>query len=179
MPSPAATPDKGLITAVVAGFLISAFGGSRFQIGGPTGAFVVVVFNVIAIHGYDGLVIATAMAGIMLVGAGLLRVGAFIKYVPQPVVTGFTAGIAVIIAVSQVKDFLGLSLEHEPAEFFEKVMALGAALPGVAAPTLAVALGALAVILLVRRYRPEWPAFLIAVMSLPPPLRRSASKPTR
>ncbi|MBX3491749.1 MAG: STAS domain-containing protein [Parvibaculum sp.] len=159
-----ATPDKGLITAVVAGFLISAFGGSRFQIGGPTGAFVVVVFNVIAIHGYDGLVIATAMAGIMLVGAGLLRVGAFIKYVPQPVVTGFTAGIAVIIATSQVKDFLGLTLDHEPAEFFEKVLALGAALPGVAPPTLAVALGALAVILLVRRYRPEWPAFLIAVI---------------
>jgi len=158
------TPDKGLITAVVAGFLVSALGGSRYQIGGPTGAFVVVVFNVIAIHGYDGLVIATAMAGIMLVGAGLLRVGAFIKYVPQPVVTGFTAGIAVIIAVSQVKDFLGLSLEHEPAEFFEKVMALGAALPGFAAPTLAVALGALGVILAVRRYRPEWPAFLIAVV---------------
>ncbi|MDO8837954.1 MAG: SulP family inorganic anion transporter [Parvibaculum sp.] len=159
-----ATPDKGLITAVVAGFLISALGGSRYQIGGPTGAFVVVVFNVIAIHGYDGLVIATAMAGIMLIGAGLLRVGAFIKYVPQPVVTGFTAGIAVIIATSQVKDFFGLTMEHEPAEFFEKAMALGAALPGFAPQTVAVAVGALALILLVRRYRPEWPAFLIAVV---------------
>ncbi|WP_339830157.1 SulP family inorganic anion transporter [uncultured Parvibaculum sp.] len=158
------TPDKGLITAVVAGFLISALGGSRYQIGGPTGAFVVVVFNVIAVHGYDGLVIATAMAGVMLIGAGLLRVGTFIKYIPQPVVTGFTAGIAVIIAVSQVKDFLGLTPEHEPAEFFEKVMALGAALPGFAPQTFLVAAGALLLILLLRRYRPGWPGFLIAVV---------------
>ena len=157
------TPDKGLITAVVAGFLISALGGSRYQIGGPTGAFVVVVFNVIAVHGYDGLVIATAMAGLMLVGAGLLRVGTFIKYIPQPVVTGFTAGIAVIIAVSQVKDFLGLTPDREPAEFFEKVAALAAALPGFAPHTFLVALGALLLILVLRRYRPGWPGFLIAV----------------
>ena len=91
------TPDKGLVTAVVAGFLISALGGSRFQIGGPTGAFVVVVFNVIASHGYDGLMQATLMAGVMLVLAGVGRLGAIIKYMPQPVVTGFTSGIALII----------------------------------------------------------------------------------
>ena len=158
------TPDKGLVTAVVAGFLISALGGSRFQIGGPTGAFVVVVFNVIAVHGYDGLVIASAMAGLMLIGAGLLRVGTFIKYIPEPVVTGFTAGIAVIIATSQIKDFLGLSLAHEPAEFIEKVTALWEALPSIAPQTFAVAAGSLALIVWLRGKRPNWPGFLIAVV---------------
>src|SRR5689334_11448080 len=101
------TPDKGLVTAVVAGLLISALGGSRFQIGGPTGAFVVVVYNVIDKFGYDGLLAATLMAGVLLVIAGLARLGTWIKYIPEPVVTGFTAGIAVIIFSSQVKEFLG------------------------------------------------------------------------
>src|SRR5690349_9623886 len=89
------TPDKGLVTAVIAGFLISALGGSRFQIGGPTGAFVVVVFDTIARHGYDGLLLATFIAGLLLIGAGLARLGTWIKYIPDPVVTGFTAGIGV------------------------------------------------------------------------------------
>ena len=102
------TPDRGLYTAIVAGLLISAFGGSRFQIGGPTGAFVVVVFNVTATHGYDGLVIATLMAGLMLILAGFAKLGTFIKYVPHPVVTGFTTGIALIIFSSQVAEVLGL-----------------------------------------------------------------------
>jgi sulfate permease, SulP family len=159
------TPDKGLVTAVVAGFLISALGGSRFQIGGPTGAFVVVVFNVIAVHGYDGLVLASAMAGLLLIGAGLLRVGTFIKYIPEPVVTGFTAGIAVIIATSQIKDFLGLSLENEPAEFVEKIWALGEALPSTTVQTLLVAAGSLALIVYLRGKRPNWPGFLIAVVA--------------
>lgn len=159
-----ATPDKGIITAVVAGFLISALGGSRFQIGGPTGAFVVVVFNVIAKHGYDGLVLATLMAGLMLIAAGLFRVGTFIKYMPQPVITGFTAGIAVIIASSQIKDFFGLAVENVPAEFFPKLEVLGLALPSLHLGTLGVGAGALAVILLLRRYRPSWPGFLIAVV---------------
>ena len=160
-----ATPDKGLITAVIAGFLISALGGSRFQIGGPTGAFVVVVFNVIAVHGYDGLVIASAMAGLLLIGAGLLRVGTFIKYIPEPVVTGFTAGIAVIIATSQIKDFLGLSLANEPAEFIEKVGALASAVPGLTPETLVVGLASLALIVWLRGKRPNWPGFLIAVVA--------------
>ncbi|HAC58304.1 MAG TPA: sodium-independent anion transporter [Rhodobiaceae bacterium] len=159
------TPDKGLVTAVVAGFLISALGGSRFQIGGPTGAFVVVVFNVIALHGYDGLVLASAMAGLMLIGAGLLRVGTFIKYIPEPVVTGFTAGIAVIIATSQIKDFLGLTLAHEPAEFLEKIWALAAALPTIMPQTFLVAAGSLALILYLKGKRPNWPGFLIAVVA--------------
>ncbi len=159
-----ATPDKGIITAVVAGFLISALGGSRFQIGGPTGAFVVVVFNVIAQHGYDGLIVSTMMAGLMLIAAGLFRLGTYIKYIPQPVVTGFTAGIAVIIASSQIKDFFGLAVEKVPADFIPKLIVLGKALPETSFATLAVAAGALAVILLLRRYRPNWPQFLIAVV---------------
>ena len=94
------TPDKGLVTTVVAGLLISALGGTRFQIGGPTGAFIPVVYVVIAAHGFDGLVLATLMAGILLVVAGLLKVGALMRFMPQPLVTGFTSGIAVIIAAS-------------------------------------------------------------------------------
>jgi SulP family sulfate permease len=114
------TPDKGLVTAIVAGFLISLLGGSRFQIGGPTGAFVVVVFDVIARYGYDGLVTATFMAGVMIVVGGLAGFGTYIKYIPQPVVTGFTAGIAVIIFSSQIRDFFGLPLAEIPADFLEK-----------------------------------------------------------
>lgn len=159
-----ATPDKGLLTAVVAGFLISALGGSRFQIGGPTGAFVVVVFNVIAMHGYDGLVLATLMAGMMLVVAGWLGVGTYIKYVPQPVITGFTAGIAVIIASSQIKDFFGLEIAQVPAEFFSKLSVLAQGLPQTSLVTLAVGVGALLVIILLRRYQPSAPGFLIAVV---------------
>ncbi|MFN3626632.1 SulP family inorganic anion transporter [Parvibaculum sp.] len=158
------TPDKGLVTAVVAGFLISALGGSRFQIGGPTGAFVVVVFNVIAVHGYDGLLIATAMAGLMLIGAGLLRAGTFIKYIPEPVVTGFTAGIAVIIAASQIREFLGLALENEPAGFIDKLVALSGALGTVSPATVAVGMAALVLILWLRATRPALPGFLIAVV---------------
>ena len=98
-----ASPDKGLVTAIIAGFLISLFGGSRVQVGGPTGAFVVVVFNVIAQHGYDGLLIATLMAGMILIAAGVFRIGRLIKFIPHPVVTGFTAGIAVIIALKMCR----------------------------------------------------------------------------
>lgn len=159
-----ATPDKGLLTAVVAGFLISALGGTRFQIGGPTGAFVVVVFNVIAQHGFDGLVLATLMAGVMLIAAGFFQIGTYIKYIPQPVITGFTSGIAVIIASSQIKDFFGLTLDKVPADFIPKVEALARALPTTSPATLAVAAGSLAVIIVLRRFRPSWPGFLIAVV---------------
>ena len=157
------TPDKGLVTAIVAGFLISALGGSRFQIGGPTGAFVVVVYGVIAKHGYDGLVVATAIAGLLLVIAGLARLGTWIKYIPLPVVTGFTSGIAVIIASSQVADLLGLSIENVPAEFIEKWGTYAAHLDGVNPAAIAVAGGALATIVGLRIVAPKLPGFLIAV----------------
>lgn len=159
-----ASPDKGLVTAVVAGFLISALGGSRVQVGGPTGAFVVVVFNVIALHGYDGLLIATLFAGLILIAAGLARFGQLIKYIPHPVVTGFTAGIAVIIASSQVKDFLGLSIETLPADFIPKWQVYWAALSTINWVNVAVAAGSLAVIVGLRRLAPRLPGFLIAVL---------------
>lgn len=117
------TPDRGLFTAIVAGFLISFLGGSRFQIGGPTGAFVVVIYNIIAQYGYDGLAVATMMAGAMLMLAGFFKLGSLIKYIPYPVVTGFTAGIAVIIFSSQIKDLFGLQMESVPAEFIDKWIA--------------------------------------------------------
>lgn len=158
------TPDKGLLTAVIAGFLISALGGSRFQIGGPTGAFVVVVFNVIQQHGYDGLVLATLMAGLILMVSGFARLGTWIKYIPEPVVTGFTAGIAVIIFSSQVKDLLGLSIEKVPAEFIEKWESFWSARDTLNLSAVIVAGVALAVIIGLRRFVPRLPGFLIAVV---------------
>src|SRR6185436_12832574 len=108
-----------------AGFLISALGGSRVQIGGPTGAFVVIVYGIVARFGYDGLVVCTLIAGLILVILGLARLGGLIKFIPYPVITGFTSGIAVIIFSSQVKDFLGLRMGAVPADFFEKWVAFG------------------------------------------------------
>lgn len=160
-----ASPDKGLITAVIAGFLISALGGSRVQIGGPTGAFVVVVFNVIAQHGYDGLLIATILAGVILVAAGYARLGLVIRFIPYPVVTGFTAGIAVIIATSQVSDFLGLKLQDAPADFIPKWMAYGGAVTTANVAAIAVGVSALAAILLCRKFAPKAPSYLIAVVA--------------
>lgn len=159
-----ASPDKGLITAVVAGFLISALGGSRVQVGGPTGAFVVVIFNVIANHGYDGLLVATLLAGLILILAGVLRFGQMIKYIPHPVVTGFTAGIAVIIASSQVKDFLGLAIDKVPADFLPKWQAYLGALPSASWATIGVGAIALAIIVVLRKFAPRLPGFLIAVL---------------
>jgi sulfate permease, SulP family len=159
-----ASPDKGLVTAVIAGFLISFLGGSRVQIGGPTGAFVVVVFNVIAEHGYDGLLIATFLAGLILIAAGALRVGRLIKFIPHPVVTGFTAGIALIIASSQVKDFLGLSLENVPAAFLPKWHAYFGAMTSVHIATFLVGLGALCVIVALKKFAPKLPGFLVAIV---------------
>lgn len=114
------TPERGIWTAIVAGFLISALGGSRVQIGGPTGAFVVIVYGIVQQFGVDGLIVATLMAGVILVAMGLLRFGAAIKFIPHPVVIGFTSGIALIIFSSQVKDFLGLEMGAVPVEFVEK-----------------------------------------------------------
>src|SRR6478736_2918268 len=122
-----APPAAGLVTAVVGGFLISALGGSRVQIGGPTGAFIVVVYGIIAEHGYDGVVLATLMAGAILVAAGLLRLGNLIAYVPEAVVNGFTIGIAVVIASSQLKDLSGIEVTALPADFVPKMAALWSA----------------------------------------------------
>lgn len=159
------SPEKGLHTAIIAGFLVSALGGSRVQIGGPTAAFIPVVFNVIERFGYGGLVLCTLLAGLILIAAGLLRVGALMRYMPQPVVTGFTAGIAVTIFLSQVKDALGLPIDQLPGEFLERLQAYGRHIGEVDPATVALTLGCLALIIGLRRWRPAWPGFLLAVVA--------------
>lgn len=158
-----ASPAVGLHTAIVAGFLISLLGGSRVQVGGPTAAFIPVVFGVIAQYGYDGLVVATLMAGAMLITGGLLRLGTLVKYMPQPVITGFTAGIAVSIFSSQIKDLLGLDIATVPADFFGRWKAYGAHIGSVNPAAALLALATLLLLIALRRWRPNWPAFLIAV----------------
>jgi SulP family sulfate permease len=160
-----ASPREGLITAIVAGLLISALGGSRVQIGGPTGAFVVIVAGVIAAHGFDGLVLATLMAGVILIVAGYAGVGRLMRYVPMPVVTGFTAGIAVIIASSQVGDFFGLRTGPLPAEFVAKWGAYERAAATVNWASLGLGGATLTLILGVRRFAPKWPAYLMGIAS--------------
>ena len=157
------TPAVGLHTAIVAGFLISALGGSRVQIGGPTAAFIPVVFVVIQQHGMGGLILATLMAGLMLVAAGLLRLGTLMRYMPQPVITGFTAGIAVSIFSSQVKDALGLEMGEVPAEFVARWQAYAAHAGTLEPAALVLTVLGLAMILGLRRWRPSWPGFLIAL----------------
>lgn len=159
------TPERGLYTAIIAGFIISALGGSRYQIGGPTAAFIVVVYAVIQRHGFDGLLIATFIAGVLLIAAGFLRLGTYVKYIPYPVVTGFTAGIAVSIFLTQVRDLFGLQVSNLPADFIPKVEILWGALATFNAPTVAVSAATFATILIVRRSNPVLPAFLIAVVA--------------
>jgi SulP family sulfate permease len=159
-----ATPNQGLVTAVVAGFLISLLGGSRVQVGGPTGAFVVIVAGIIAAHGYAGLVLATLLAGFILIAAGYSGLGRLIRFIPMPVVTGFTAGIAVIIASSQVGDFLGLTTAKLPAEFIPKWATYLGALSSTSFYALGVGSVTLTIIVLLRRFAPQLPAFLIALL---------------
>jgi len=157
-------PAMGLYTAVVAGFLISALGGSRVQIGGPTGAFIVIVYNIALKDGYAGLATATLMAGVILLLLGFFRFGAVIKFIPYPVTTGFTSGIAVIIFSSQIKDFLGLEMGAVPAEFLEKWKAYVSHLETWDPATVAVGLGALAIMIALRRFAPRIPGAIVAVI---------------
>jgi sulfate permease, SulP family len=160
-----ASPREGLVTAVVAGLLISALGGSRVQIGGPTGAFVVIVAGVIAAHGMSGLIIATILAGLVLIAAGYSGVGRLMRFVPMPVITGFTAGIALIIASSQVGDFFGLSAGKVPAEFVEKWIAYLRVLGTINWAATGVGAGTLLLILGLRRCAPRIPAYLFAIVA--------------
>ena len=160
-----ASPREGLVTAVIAGFLISALGGSRVQVGGPTGAFVVVVAGVIALHGFDGLLLATFIAGAILIIAGYSGLGRLMKFVPMPVVTGFTAGIAVIIASSQVGDFLGLRTGKVPADFIDKWGVYLRAMSSVNWTAVGLGAATLALIILLRRTVPRAPAYLIAIIA--------------
>jgi SulP family sulfate permease len=156
-------PDKGLYTAIVGGFLISALGGSRFQIGGPAGAFIVLIATIVERQGYDGLVLATLMAGMMMMAVGFLRLGTYIKYIPFPVTVGFTAGIAVIIFASQVKELLGLDIVKEPAALVPKLITLGERITTVKPATVALSVLAIGIIVGLRHFRPKWPGLLVAV----------------
>lgn len=158
-----ADPSKGLITAVIGGFFISLLGGSRVQIGGPTGAFIVVVFSVIAEHGYDGLVLATFLAGLILLVAGYFRAGNLIRLIPEPVINGFTIGIAVIIATSQLKDLLGLTVDAVPAEFLAKIEVLWAARSNISPVSTLIGLATMVLIVLFRRAAPKLPGLIVAV----------------
>lgn len=157
-------PEQGLYTAVVAGFVISALSGSRVQIGGPTGAFVVLIFGIVARHGYDGLALATIMAGVMLILLGAAGMGTIIKYVPYPVTVGFTAGIALIILAGQGRDFLGLRMDTVPAEFIPKLMAYGTHLSSINLHAAGLGVLTVATILLWPRVTRRVPGSLVAVL---------------
>lgn len=159
------TPDRGLYTAIVGGFLVSLLGGSRFQIGGPAGAFIVLVSATVAREGIDGLILATMMAGVFLMIVGWARLGAYIKFIPYPVTIGFTAGIAVIIFASQLRDLFGLTLPgKEPGELLPKLEMLGGAIGTTNFAAVAIAACVIAIILVLRKLRPTWPGLLIAVV---------------
>jgi len=159
------TPDRGLYTAVIGGFIVSLLGGSRFQIGGPAGAFIVLVALTVERHGVDGVILATAMAGVFLIAAGFLRLGTYIKFIPYPVTVGFTAGIAVIIFASQLKDLLGIELTtKEPGELIPKLEVLARGLHNANVSAVAVAAVSIAIIVVLRKLRPHWPGILIAVV---------------
>lgn len=158
-----AGPEQGLVTAIIGGLFISLLGGSRVQIGGPTGAFIVVVYGVIAEHGYEGLVLATLMAGGIMLIAGYLKIGNLIAYVPEAVVNGFTIGIGIIIATSQIKDILGLQMGKVPADFLDKVPALWAARDSFNTPALLIGLATMVLIVVLRRAAPKYPGLIVAV----------------
>jgi len=162
-----APPAAGITTAIVGGFLISALGGSRVQIGGPTGAFIVLVYDVIAQHGMDGLVVATAMAGAILLIGGLMRAGRLIALVPEPVIDGFTIGIAVVIAAGQLRDFLGMHTPPLPADFLEKLPMLWAGRTSIDLASALIGLAALVAIAGLRHKWPRipWPLLVLAALS--------------
>ena len=158
------SPDRGLYTAIIGGFMVSLFGGSRFQIGGPAGAFIVLVAATVELHGIDGLILATMLSGVILLTIGFLRLGTFIKYIPFPVTVGFTSGIAVIIFASQLKELLGLTLEgKEPGSLIPKLAALGDALPSLNIAAAIISVLTIGVVVGLRRFRPHWPGMLIAI----------------
>src|SRR5262249_60568293 len=151
--------------AVIAGFLISALGGSRVQIGGPTGAFVIVVSGIVARYGVDGLFTCTGIAGIMLVLLGATGLGGAVKYIPRPGIVGFTNGIAVVIASTQLKDFFGLRIDHLPGDFLGRVQAVAQNFRTISLEETALALLALVVILVFRKYVPRVPGYIVALLA--------------
>lgn len=158
-------PEQGLFTAIVAGFVISALSGSRVQIGGPTGAFIVIVYGIVQRFGYDGLAVATLIAGVLLVIMGIARLGSVIQFMPYPVTVGFTAGIALIILTSQLRDFLGLQMSNVPAEFVEKWAAYGTALPTYNLSAAGVALATVVILVYWARLSRKVPSPIVAIVA--------------
>ena len=158
------SPEKGLITAFIAGLTISAFGGSRVQIGGPTGAFVVIVFGIVNSHGIDGLTIATFMAGFIIIGMGMLRLGNYLRFIPYPLVVGFTSGIALIIFTSQIKDFFGLDISELPDGFLGKWVVYFRHAPGINTYAAAIAIGTMLIVLNFGRITRKIPGSIIAIL---------------
>lgn len=158
------SPEKGLITAIIAGITISVLGGSRVQIGGPTGAFIVIVYAIVRQYGVDGLIVATFIAGFIIMGMGLLRLGNLLKFIPYPLIVGFTTGIAVIILSSQVSDFLGMSLTDVPANFIEKWVLYSHHLPDINLEAVAIAVGTVILTLWFRKITHKLPGSIVAIV---------------
>jgi len=158
------TPQAGIYTAIIGGFLVSFLGGSKVQIGGPTGAFVVIVAGILAKHGLSGLFMVTMMAGVILLFLGFSGLGAAVRFIPRPIVIGFTNGIALLIASTQIKDFLGLKMAENPSEFFARIKVLAAHFGTTNPAALLVALGSLALILFVRKLFPRMPGSIVALL---------------
>src|SRR5579862_1661737 len=158
------SPQAGIYCAIVAGFIVSALGGSTTQIAGPTGAFVVVVAGIVQKHGLDGLFMCTMMAGVLLVILGLTGMGSAVKFIPRPVVVGFTNGIAVLIASTQIKDFFGLHIDKVPGEFWLRMKALASAFPTWSPRTTMLAAGTVAVMLLCRAISSRIPGPIVAML---------------
>src|SRR6266851_7259173 len=158
-------PEAGLYCAIVAGFVISAMGGSKTQIGGPTGAFVVVVFGIIAKYGLDGLFMSTLMAGILLLILGATGLGTAVKFIPRPVVVGFTNGIAVIIASTQIKDFFGLKIDKVPGEFAARILTYVHNFSSLSPLETSLAVGALVVIVLFMLFVKRVPGYIVALFA--------------
>lgn len=160
------SPEKGIITAIVAGLLISVFGGSKVQIGGPTGAFIVIVAGIINQYGIQGLTIATLMAGVFLIGFGLLRLGTIIKYIPYPIIVGFTSGIAVTIFTTQIKDLLGMQMTDVPSDFVEKWIAFFQHISSIDLWSTIVGLTSVIIIAIIPKYSKRIPGSLVAIVLL-------------
>lgn len=157
-------PEQGLYTAIIAGFFISFFGGSRVQIGGPTAAFVVIIYGIVAEYGTDGLIVATILAGIILVIMGICRFGSLIKYIPYTITTGFTCGIAVTLFVGQLKDFFGLQMKSVPSEFWDKIIAYGKNIGTINVTATVIGLVAVAIMLIWPKVTDKIPGSLVAII---------------
>ncbi|HTA83520.1 MAG TPA: sulfate permease [Bacteroidia bacterium] len=158
------SPEKGLYTAIIAGFIISALGGSRVQIGGPTGAFIVIVYGIVQKYGVDGLTIATIMAGVMLIGMGFARLGSVIKFIPYPLIVGFTSGIALIILSSEIKDFMGIKMGAVPADFIDKWAEYLKHLDFINWPAIIISIGTIAVTVWFSKITHHIPGSLVAIL---------------